>query len=82
LQYKIKKQNREIVQLKSQLYDRQKNILQDIVKKIDEGNEQLHKNQQKTLESFIVESNSSLQKHNQENASILLQHGKETDRIL
>jgi len=104
LRYKISKQEKEIVDLKSQLYDWQADILKKISKEIENWNKEarkenkefiknislenddkikniLSKNNEK-LEKFIKKSDERLEDYKNSNKELLVQHWKETDKLL
>ena len=104
LRYKIRKQEKEIVNLKSKLYEGQADILKKISKEIENWTKEIkkeNKEQIKTffdksdekiknilsksnekLEKLIKKSDEKLEDYKNSNKQVLIQHWKETDKIL
>lgn len=93
LKYKIKKQEKEIVFLKSQLFDNQEKLLKNISKEIEnwkkeikKENKELIKNLEdkhfEKIQKLIKDSDEKLEKYKNTNKELLLQHWKETDKLL
>lgn len=104
LRYKIKKQEKEIVKLKSMLYDGQEDVIKKISKEIEKYNKDLKKDNKEIfkdyfeksderidkiisknnekLEKIIKKSDEKLEEYKTSNKQLLIQHWKETDKIL
>lgn len=93
LKYKLRKQEKEIIELKAKLYNWQEDILKKISKEIENWNKEIKienkeniknisdKNNNK-LESLIKKSDERLYDYKKSNKELLLQHWKETDKLL
>ena len=104
LRYKLKKQEREIIELKSKLYDWQEDLIKKISKEIENWNKEIKKENKENikniwekhdekiekiitknndkLEVFIRKGDEKLENYKNSNKELLLQHWKETDKLL
>ena len=93
LKYKIWKQEKEIVKLKSKLYDWQADILKKISKEIENSYKDLKKENKETIKNILIKneekiekllkkSDEKLENYKKLNQELLLKHWRETDKIL
>ena len=82
LRYKIKKQDKEIVNLKSKLYEGQADILKKISKEIENWNKEIKKENKEHIKNIFSENNKKLEEYKNSNKEILIKHWKETDKLL
>ena len=93
LRYKLEKQEKEIVELKSKLYNWQEEILKKISKEIEWGLKDIKKENKENIKILVLESDEKVKKlikksdekldeYKNLNKELLLQHWKETDKIL
>ena len=60
LKYKIKRQEKEITELKPKLYDGQSDILKKISKEIESGNKEIKKENKEHIKSILSESDDKI----------------------
>lgn len=93
LRYKLKKQEEEIIRLKSTLYNWQEDILKKISKEIEKWNKEnkkdnialikeITKKSDEKIVKLIKSNDEKLENYKNSNQNVLLQHWKETDKLL
>jgi hypothetical protein len=82
LRHKIKKQEREIVELKAKLYDWQSDVLKKISKENKENIKSVQDKSDEKIIKYIKKSDEQLEEYKKSNKELLLQHWKETDKLL
>ena len=93
LKYKIKKQDEEIVKLKSMLYDKQEDLIKNFSKQIENFSKEIKKENKQNSKEFFEKFDDKLQKlvkktdekleaYKSSNKQLLLEHWKQTDKIL